>query len=159
MRVLAWTTAAIIVALNLRLAGSAIADWLEAAGRWRHCIWVAVVPGCRWPACCLLGWVRFGAVDAAAGSQSAARRLPSRNRRARTSTAPVYKRILVPLDHTALDRLAVSHAAAMAKLYGARIYLLHVEEGVTSQVYGPEASTAEVEVGDRIPRPNRANPS
>ena len=34
--------------------------------------------------------------------------------------APVYHRILVPLDHTDLDRLAVSHAAAMAKLYGAQ---------------------------------------
>ena len=35
----------------------------------------------------------------------------------------------------------------MARLYGAKVYLLHVEEGVTSQVYGPEASTAEVELG------------
>ncbi len=62
--------------------------------------------------------------------------------------APMYHRILVPLDHTVLDRLAVSHAAAMGKLYGARIFLLHVEEGVTSQVYGPAASTAEVEAGE-----------
>jgi manganese transport protein len=55
----------------------------------------------------------------------------------------------VPLDHTVLDRLAVSHAAAMSKLYGARIYLLHVEEGVTSQVYGQASSTAEVEAGEK----------
>ena len=34
------------------------------------------------------------------------------------------------------------------KLHGARIYLLHVEEGVTSQVYGQESSTAEVEAGE-----------
>jgi manganese transport protein len=60
---------------------------------------------------------------------------------------PVYERILVPLDHTVLDRLAVGHAAAMAKQYGARIYLLHIEEGVTSQVYGEQSSTAEVEAG------------
>jgi manganese transport protein len=64
-----------------------------------------------------------------------------------TGAALVYRRILVPLDHTDLDRLAVSHAAAMAKLHGARLFLLHVEEGVTSQIYGPEASTAEVEAG------------
>ena len=74
---------------------------------------------------------------------------------------PVYHRILVPLDHTALDRLAVGHAAAMAKLYGARIFLLHVEEGVTSQIYGQEASTAEVEAGqqylDRIAASLRAD--
>ena len=62
--------------------------------------------------------------------------------------APIYRRILVPLDHTDLDHLAMSHAAAMARLYGAKIYLLHVEEGVTSQVYGQDASTAEVEAGE-----------
>jgi manganese transport protein len=61
----------------------------------------------------------------------------------------VYRRILVTLDHTALDRLAVSHAAAMAQMHGAKLYLLHVEEGVTSQVYGQAASTAEVEAGEQ----------
>ena len=60
----------------------------------------------------------------------------------------MYRRILVPLDHTSLDRLAVSHAAAMARLYGARLYLLHVEEDVTSQLYGKESSTLEVEAGE-----------
>ena len=58
-----------------------------------------------------------------------------------------YKRILVPLDHTSLDRDALAHAAALAKAQGARLFLLHVEEGVTSQVYGPLSSTAEVEAG------------
>src|SRR5581483_10430919 len=58
------------------------------------------------------------------------------------------RRILVPLDHTGLDHLATSHAAAMAKMHGAKLFLLHVEEGVTSQVYGKAASTAEVEAGE-----------
>ncbi len=40
-------------------------------------------------------------------------------------------------------------AQPIARLHGAKLYLLHVEEGVTSQVYGPLASTAEVEVGLR----------
>jgi manganese transport protein len=56
---------------------------------------------------------------------------------------------LVPLDHSELDRKAVSHAAAMAKMHGAKLYLLHVEEGVTSRVYGPLSSTAEVEAGEQ----------
>jgi manganese transport protein len=60
---------------------------------------------------------------------------------------PWYRRILVPLDHTDRDRLAISHAAALAQSHGAKIFLLHVEEGVTSQVYGQDASTAEVEAG------------
>jgi manganese transport protein len=29
------------------------------------------------------------------------------------------------------------------------LFLLHVEEGVTSQIYGPDASTAEVEAGEQ----------
>jgi manganese transport protein len=35
----------------------------------------------------------------------------------------------------------------MAKQHHAKLYLLHVEEDVTSQVYGAMASTAEVEAG------------
>jgi len=53
----------------------------------------------------------------------------------------------VPLDHSPLDRIALGHAAALASKTNGRLYLLHVEEGVTSQVYGSESSTAEVEAG------------
>jgi manganese transport protein len=60
-----------------------------------------------------------------------------------------YSKILVPLDHTGIDGAAVAHAAAIAKAHGAKLYLLHVEEDVTSQVYGDEASTLEVESGMR----------
>jgi manganese transport protein len=61
----------------------------------------------------------------------------------------VYRRILVTIDHTELDRLAVSHAAGMGRMHGAKVYVLHVEEGVTSQVYGQAASTAETEAGEQ----------
>jgi len=37
----------------------------------------------------------------------------------------------------------------MARQHHAKLYLLHVEEGVTSQVYGALSSTAEVEAGQR----------
>lgn len=58
---------------------------------------------------------------------------------------PVYTSLLVPLDHTDGDRAAVAHAAAIAREHHAKIYLLHIEEDVTSQVYGSMSSTAEVE--------------
>jgi manganese transport protein len=69
--------------------------------------------------------------------------------RAEAAAAPRYHSILVPLDHTELDQLALNHAAAMARIYGAKVFLLHVEEGVTSQVYGVDSSTAEVELGQQ----------
>ena len=149
VRVLAWSTAIVIIGLNFRLAGMAIRDWLATAGPWRPLVWMAVVPVALILAGLLL-WVgveplitrwihKFGhapvVLPETAGAESAA--------------APVYKRILVPLDHTPLDRLAVSHAAAMARLYGAELFLLHVEEGVTSRMYGREASTAETEAGEQ----------
>jgi manganese transport protein len=66
--------------------------------------------------------------------------------------SPLYQKILVPLDHTSRDREAIAHATAMAKQHHAKLYLLHVEEGVTSQVYGPLAETAEVEAGNEYLR-------
>jgi manganese transport protein len=149
VRVLAWSTAAVIVGLNLRLAGLAIADWLAEAGAWRTVVWLATIPTAA-VLLLLLLWVtmeplisrwtrKFGrapvVLPETAGAEAAA--------------APAYRRILVPLDHTHLDRLAVSHAAALAKLHGAKLFLLHVEEGVTSQIYGPDSSTAEVEAGEQ----------
>jgi manganese transport protein len=147
VRALAWLTAAIIVALNLRLAAMTIAEWLGNAGPWKTVVWVVTVPA----GICLLlllAWVTlepwFGPRSRMAGRSSVILPEPGA-----AHAAPVYRRILVPLDHTELDILAVSYAITMAKLHGAHVFLLHVEEGVTSLVYGQEASTAEVEAGSR----------
>jgi manganese transport protein len=149
VKALAWIVAAIIIALNLRLATQTIAGWLGATGPWRGVIWCAVAP-ITLGLLVLLLWVTFepwigGRVQRRA---SATVTLPeAAPPEAAAAPAPVYQRILVPLDHSELDRLAVIHAAAMARLHHARIYLLHVEEGVTSRVYGGDSSTAEVEAG------------
>ncbi|MDE3168009.1 MAG: Nramp family divalent metal transporter [Acidobacteriota bacterium] len=142
VKVLSWLTAAAIVGLNLRLAGMSVADWMGSAGEWRIVIWLVVIPVAA-ALVLLLVWVTI---------QPWVRR---RARLARAVEFPElvagevagYRRILVPLDHSELDHLAVNHAAAMAKLYGARLFLVHVEEGATSLVYGRESSTAEVEAG------------
>jgi manganese transport protein len=145
VRWLAWAAAAIIVALNLRLAAMALAGWLSGA---HPVVGIVLVPLVVALALLLIWitaeplvrhWIRTHG--------RAAITLP--DTASATEQAPVYERILVPLDHTALDRLAVAHAAAMAKQYGARVYLLHIEEDVTSQVYGEKSSTAEVEAGRR----------
>jgi len=56
---------------------------------------------------------------------------------------PSYATILVPLDHSNLDRAALTHALALARSHGSRLHLLHVEESVASLVYGEQARTAE----------------
>jgi manganese transport protein len=58
-----------------------------------------------------------------------------------------YSRILVPLDHSEADQEAINNALALARMHDAKIILLHVEEGVTSQMFGSLASTAEITEG------------
>jgi manganese transport protein len=145
VRLLAWIVAAIIIGLNLRLAWMAVSDWMDAAGGYRLLleftvipillgllallVWITVQPWLpRWT------WKRREAVELAAPP---------------AGEVPVllYRSILVPLDHSVRDRAAIAYAAALARLHGAKIYLLHVEEDVTSQMYGDMASTAEVQAG------------
>ncbi|MGQ9916553.1 MAG: Nramp family divalent metal transporter [Bryobacteraceae bacterium] len=126
---LGYVSAALIVGLNLWLA------WTELAGLpwWASAAVTAPLLG-------LLGYVAVARPrdDAAAVMPEAGELV---------FAEPLYKRILVPVDHSALDRVALAHAVALGKPHGAVIHLLHVEEGVASQVYGEAAKTAEVEIG------------
>ena len=154
VRWLSWITAAVVIGLNTWLAYDSIEGWLDGAGAWRGLVGLVAISVSA-ALVFLLLWVTFEPLISSRKRGRAALEFPA-TEGAAAAIAPVYQRILVPLDHTRLDLLAVSHAAAMAKLYGAKLYLLHVEEGVTSQIYGGDASTAEVEAGqaylDRIAR-------
>jgi manganese transport protein len=147
VRVLSWGATALILGLNIWLACQVIADWLAGAGAWRLGLELLLFPvlvavgG-------LLVYVMFEplirrrlrwrpAQPASLIPEAAVEIVPPDG----------YHNILVTLDHTRLDAVALRHAAVLAKTYGARLHLLHVEEGVTSQVYGELASTSEVEQG------------
>ena len=146
VRLLAWFTAAVIVGLNIRLVYGSLIDGLDAVGKYRWLIEFVAFPFCL-GLLLLLAWITFEPL------------FPNLLRRkdreptlpatvAKNLPTPLYRLILVPLDHTSRDRQAISHAAAMARQHSARLHLLHVEEGVTSQVYGTLASTSEVEQGE-----------
>ena len=147
VRILAWVTATIIIGLNIRLAFMAIAEWLANAGRWHTLVWLVSVPG-GIAIAFLLAWVIAEPWVTRRRLGRASVVLPEAPL-AEAAEAPQYQRILVPLDHSALDRISVRHALAMARIYGSSLFLIHVEEGVTSQLYGPESSTAEVEAGQQ----------
>ncbi len=148
LKALGWLAAAFILALNVWLAILSTRDWLNDAGSWRGRLELAMIPVLTGVGLLLLwvtfepvlpGWIRHLGRSPIELPEAVAEDLPS----------PVYRKILVPLDHTGRDRDAIAHAAAIAKQHHAKLYLLHVEEGVTSLVYGPLASTAEVEAGDQ----------
>jgi manganese transport protein len=146
VRWLAWASALLILSLNVWLLAEGAGELLGSAASRPIVWWPLAIIGTAVAG--LLLWISFEPLIThwvhRFGRASLAIPEP-----ASQEIAPLeYHRILVPLDHTDLDRQALSHAAAMAKMHQAKLYLLHVEEGVTSQVYGPLSSTAEVEAGE-----------
>ncbi len=138
VKVLAWITAAMILGLNLWLAYDTAGAWVTAAP-WRVALIAPVLLGLMG----LLGWITFVKARPPSAEHPALSSVVAAN-----LPAPEYHRILVPLDHTVRDRAAIAHAAAMARLHGATLHLIHVEEGVTSQLYGALSSTAEIHEGE-----------
>ncbi len=148
VKVLAWATAALVIGLNAWLVWQTLGDWLSTAGNRRGLVEWLLVPVLAAVSVLLLWVILEPWLPAGLRRKGrAAFEVPSGV--AVDLPSPLYTKILVPLDHSPLDRAAIAHAVAMARARHARIYLLHVEEGVTSQMYGQEASTAEVEVGSR----------
>jgi manganese transport protein len=152
VQALAWLTAALIVVLNVWLVALSVRDWAHDAGVWRLRLELCLIPILTGLAFLLL-WISFHPIlpsslrDLGRASLEGAVELPEAV--AENLPIPTYRKILVPLDHTSRDRDAIAHAAAMAKQQNAKLYILHVEEGVTSQLFGPLSSTAEVEAGDQ----------
>jgi manganese transport protein len=146
LRVLAWSAAALILSLDIWLVKITVQDWLESAGRWRGWVELGVLP-LLMALGLLLAWIIFQPVLPPWLRHLGRAPIQLPEQVATNLPSLTYQRILVPLDHTSKDRDAIAHAAALAKQHHATLYLLHVEEDVTSQVYGALASTAEVEAG------------
>lgn len=146
VKVLGWTSVVIIVTLNLGLVQNRLGEWtsgwpllqtvavyVPVLALFLLLLWIALRP-------VLPAWAR---ADAGARFQLDGTATVS----AADLLQPAYCRILVPIDHSVMDRYSIAQAAALAKQHCAQLFLLHVEEGVTSQVYGPLASTAEITEG------------
>ena len=148
VRILAWSSAVLIVGLNARLVMLTVGDWIPQGGPWRFWILSALAIGLG-ALTILLLWVMLEPVIPDWRRKFA--RGPEPLPESVGSALPLqgYERILVPLDHSERDRDAIAHAAAMSRLHKAKLFLLHVEEDVTSTVYGSLADTAEIEAGQQ----------
>jgi len=146
LKLAAWTVTSVIVGLNVWLVLQTFSEWIEKAGPYG--VFVAVLLyGLGLALAGLLAWIACEPW------------LPARWKGVRAPVAALgslpyhevqvhrYSRILVPLDHTPTDFEAVAHAAAIARENQAKIFLLHIEEDVTSQLYGSMSSSSEVKAG------------
>jgi manganese transport protein len=136
VKILAWACAIVILGLNGWLAWDVAAEWVIASP-WRIVFAVPIVAGLAF----LLVWITFFRIQPRATEAAAEPSIVART--------PVYRTILVPLDHSDKDAVAIAHAAALARVHGSTLHLIHVEEGVTSQFFGAQSSTAEIHHGEQ----------
>ncbi len=146
VRILAWAASIIVIALNVWLVSRQMGEWFEAAGSYRGWLMLIVVPLVAFLGA-LLFWITFEPVLPRRARELWHRRVKLPEALPAEWTPPVYRNILLPLDHSDRDTETIAHAAALAKAHGSKLHLLHIEEDVTSQVYGDISSTAEVELG------------
>jgi manganese transport protein len=146
LQLAAWFCAAFILVLNTWLVWDEAAGWMAASGRYR----VLVATGCIAAGLCFLAlllvtgfwpWLRGTPRRAA----RVAVRVPDES--APLFPTRTYSTILVPLDHSDSDQEALGNALALARMHGAKLVLLHVEEGIPSQLFGSLSSTAEIAEG------------
>ena len=151
LQIAAWLCAAIVLALNIWFIWSKASEWTSQSGRYKSITLTAsIVVGLTfaafvlmitcWPWLYKLGFRRAPLIPervAVTVQEESAPMFPSRT----------YSSIFVPLDHSEADREALGSALALARMHDARIILLHVEEGVTSQMFGSLSSTAEITEG------------
>jgi manganese transport protein len=129
---LAWIVAAIVVLLNVNLLVGQMSEWIRAAGENAFWLWVTVVPlalGCG------LLLMYISTPKSWKFWERAVPQIPQKIELVPQS----YSRIGVALDYGHLDSRVLSHAQTLAKHHGAAIYLFHVVEGVSGQVFGMEA--------------------
>jgi manganese transport protein len=147
VQVISWLCATLILGLDSWLVISQVHDWVEGSGPYRSLVaGASLLASAGFLA--LLGyivlWPRLHRVPVKA--------LPVAVRVRAEEPAPVipalhYSTILVTLDHSDSDREALANAITIARANHSRLVLLHVEEGVASQIFGSLASNAEVAEG------------
>ena len=149
LKIGAWACAVFILVLNTWLLWDQMNQWVKQAGPYRAPLLIAgSLGGVAFLTLLtiVIGWPWFKAQrQIATPVERVSVNLEQDARPVLRSAA--YTRILVPLDHSEADQEAINNALALARMHDAKIILLHVEEGVTSQMFGSLASTAEVTEG------------
>jgi manganese transport protein len=148
VKVLAWACAAVILVLNIGLAWQQAADLLAGGSMWGAVLAIAVGGSLLVMLAIVMFWPALEPVvqrRRVAADEPVA--FPVAPRRVLLVTPKTFRLILVPLDHSEADNEAISNALSLAAPHEARLILFHVEEGVTSQLFGSLASTAEVTEG------------
>ncbi|MBI4429770.1 MAG: Nramp family divalent metal transporter [Ignavibacteriales bacterium] len=136
VKILAWVSAAIIVGLNARLVADTLFGWIDEAGESAIWLWVTVVP--------LVGAVFLLLVYISLPKSWRMRRKElMKEIPVHDLTPTTYRRIGVAIDHSEADGRVLAHASTLAQQHRAEVFLFHVVEGVSVQLFGKDAADLE----------------
>lgn len=141
VKVVAWTIAAVIISLNVKLVYNEVSSWIMNAGDRAWVVWITAVPVCL-AAGILLVYIT---VKPLLGSRSMEKSAQLPHGTATTLAdleKPVYRRIAVCIDFSPIDALAIRSAVAQGGK-DATYLLIHVNESAGAMVYGSEIEDRE----------------
>jgi manganese transport protein len=127
----AWLTAAVIVALNVKLVVDTLADSLEGGPVW---LWLVVIAGVA-AVLGMLAYITFGPLVGGRRVWDTAM-TTSAQRIARRLEPMKVDHVGVALEHAAGDAQVISAALSLARRHAARITLIHVVETPGGSVFG-----------------------
>ncbi len=141
VKVAAWTIAAIIISLNVKLVIAEVIGWIEVAGDYAWVVWVTAVPVCVAAAGLLLYII--GKPFMEIRSKEKETKMPHGTAVQLTGLEkPIYNKIAVTVDFSSVDELVIRSAAAQGGK-DATYVLIHVVETAGAMVYGSEIADHE----------------
>ncbi len=137
VKILSWTTAIIIIALNGRLVIQTLWEWIQSSEG--NAIWlmITVVP------VVIFIFLLLIYISLPEAWRKKRKKIPHQISVLEMNPAK-YQRIGVAIDHTVTDSRVLGHALTLAKQHNAEMILFHIVEGVTVQLFGKEADDKEV---------------
>ena len=152
MQALAWSVAAVILGLNIKLVADEIGRWAGSAGHYGWLVRAALFPlaAAFWGLLAYVGvhpWLKKR--RAASAVQQPV--VPHRGETHETVMLPAlspkpYRRVAVALDFSGNDRRLLEAALRVAAPSGAVLHLMHVVESPAARALGGEADDLEVAV-------------
>ncbi len=141
VKISAWTIAAIIISLNVKLVISEVMAWIEAAGNYAWMVWITAVPLCL-AAGALLFYIIVKPFMESRSREKETMMPHGTAVRLAGLEKPIYNKIAVTVDFSSVDELVLRSAVAQGGK-DATYVLIHVVETAGAMVYGSEIADHE----------------
>ena len=137
----AWTIAAVIIALNIKLVMQELSGWIEGAGDYAWVVWLTAVP-LSIAAGLLLLYITVKPFLETRHKEKAIIIPHGTAAQLQDLEKPIYKKVAICLDFSSIDSLAIRSAVSQGGKEASYL-LIHVVETAGAMVYGSEIADRE----------------